>query len=206
MKKRIWNIYTIVAISLLIRVLYLNHHDFWFDEAFSWFVASKNFKSIIIASVADNHPPLYYLILHLWMDVFGNSEVALRSLSLVFGLLSVPVFYKLAKTFNEKLSLFATLLFSISPLAVYYSAETRMYSLFLLLTLCSVYVWIKLLTKINKFRALAFIITLTASIYTHYLSFLLFIPFFYTAFRNFSYKFTNIYFAFFDRFSKKLQK
>lgn len=170
--------------SLLVRVFYLNHHDFWFDEAFSWFVASKNFKDIVIASIADNHPPLYYLILHLWMYAFGNSEVALRSLSLVFGILSVLVFYNLVKTFNERSSLLATLFFSISPLAVYYSAETRMYSLFLLLTLCSVYVWIKLLKKINKFHTMAFIITLTASVYAHYLSFLLFIPFFFTAFMN----------------------
>ena len=56
----------------------------WRDEAFSYLLAKKNIIEIIFLTAKDYNPPLYYLILHFWIKIFGHSEIALRSLSLIF--------------------------------------------------------------------------------------------------------------------------
>ena len=56
---------------------------FWRDEAFSWAIASRGAR-ILPLTARDFNPPLYYLLLFAWMQVFGSSEIAMRSLSVLF--------------------------------------------------------------------------------------------------------------------------
>ena len=63
----------------------------WFDEAYSIMVAKRSASEIIRLSALDTHPPLYYLILKIWANVFGWSELALRSLSAIFYGASIAV-------------------------------------------------------------------------------------------------------------------
>jgi len=75
----------------------------WRDEAFSYFLAKKNILEIIFLSAKDYNPPLYYILLHFWMKIFGSSEIALRSLSLVFYWATIYIiFLFLTKIFKIK--------------------------------------------------------------------------------------------------------
>ncbi|MDE6138418.1 MAG: glycosyltransferase family 39 protein, partial [Candidatus Gastranaerophilales bacterium] len=84
------------------------------------------------------HTPLYFFLLHFWMKIFGDSEVAIRSLSVVFGILTVPVVYLVSSKITTKTNSLIVCLFSaVSPLLVLFSAEARMYSMVVLLVMLS---------------------------------------------------------------------
>nr|WP_276508592.1 glycosyltransferase family 39 protein [Modestobacter muralis] len=79
---------------------------------------------------------MYYLLLHVWIGVFGDGAVAVRALSGVFGVLALPVAWVLGRRLGgPRVALAFTLLLASSPFAIRYSSETRMYSLLVLLAL-----------------------------------------------------------------------
>src|SRR5437660_10814495 len=84
------SIAVLMLVSTFLRSRYL-HGQFWMDEALSVGISSHSLTSIPGVLHHDGSPPLYYLMLHVWMSVVGNSESDTHALSLVFGLLTVPV-------------------------------------------------------------------------------------------------------------------
>lgn len=129
-------IYSILLISFLLRLISLNQ-SFWLDEATSATVATKSMSEILSFAKADFHPPLYYILLHLWTMVSGTSEVGIRMVSVLFGVGTVYLVYRLSK------NSFAALLVATSPLLVYYSQEARMYSMLTFFITLSVYAYKK---------------------------------------------------------------
>ncbi|HZU40059.1 MAG TPA: hypothetical protein VE992_03355, partial [Solirubrobacteraceae bacterium] len=69
------------------------HFYYWIDEGISVGIASHPLSHIPSLMREDGSPPLYYLILHLWMAWRGHSEIATHELSLIFALLTIPVAY-----------------------------------------------------------------------------------------------------------------
>src|SRR4030043_1229997 len=96
--KKYYILIFILFLALILRLISLNQ-SFWLDETTSGYVARDfNFRQIINGFAPGYfHPPLYYLLLRVWGLFFGFSEVALRSLSVVFGVGSVWIIYKIAK-------------------------------------------------------------------------------------------------------------
>ena len=74
------------------RCAYPTESGYWIDEGIA-VDASHDFVDIPSTLVMDGSPPLYYLLLHGWMAIFGETEAATRALSLVFALVAVPVAY-----------------------------------------------------------------------------------------------------------------
>lgn len=122
----------IILLGLLLRLIGLSQ-SLWHDEAIGVLEArDSSYKEILIEfPKVDNHPPLYYLVLKGWSDLFGYSEVAVRSLSVVFGILTVFLIYKIAQKVDKKKNnlfpIFSALLIATSQLHIYYSQEARMY-------------------------------------------------------------------------------
>ncbi len=143
--------------------------SFWRDESFSYLLAKRNIWNIILLTAKDFNPPLYYLILHFWMKIFGSSEIALRSLSLIFYWATLYVAYlflvNIMKLTGKKAILYL-LLFLVNPLLTYYAFEARTYSLLAFLATLSFYALYK---KDNRLYFAATILGL----YTHY--FMLFV-------------------------------
>src|SRR4051795_11015097 len=80
----------LVVVSLLLRTTELGI-GFWIDEGLSVGIADRPLGAIPHALQQDGSPPLYYMLLHFWLDLAGRSEQGVRSLSLLCGLLAVPV-------------------------------------------------------------------------------------------------------------------
>ena len=140
----------------------------WRDEAFSILVAQTNPQEIIRATSADFTPPLFYLILHYWMLLFGTSEVVTRLLSLVFHIGTIATVYLLTKALcrelklkNQQLPLYASILTLLNPMLLYYGFEVRAYSLLTLFVTLSFYA---LVTR----RKYLYIISASLGLYTHY--------------------------------------
>jgi len=82
-----------------------------------------------IARAPFEHPPLYYMALHLWIGWFGEAEAIARALSIPFGLLLIPATYRLARCYVAPWSaLVASAVVTTSPLLVFFSREARMYA------------------------------------------------------------------------------
>lgn len=135
----------ILILGLLLRLVNINQ-SLWLDEATSIVVARDfSFSEILTKfSPGDFHPPLYYLILKIWMSLVGSSEVAARSLSVIFSLGTILYIYILGKRlFRHAVGTLAALLLATAPLHIYYSQEARMYMLVTLLAMIVAYFVIK---------------------------------------------------------------
>ncbi len=141
----------------------------WRDEAFSYFLAKKNIFEIIILSAKDFTPPLYQLVLHFWIKIFGSSEIALRSLSLIFYWTTLYICYDFMKDIfklNRNKSVFYFLIFLFNPFLTYYAFEARAYSMLAFFATLSYYTFYRKNNKLYLFSAIL-------GLYTHY--FMLFV-------------------------------
>lgn len=107
--------------------------DLWFDEALSVNIARLPLDQIPDALRQDGHPPLYYFLLHGWIEVFGIGDVAVRALSGVLALATLPlVWFAGRRLGGAAVAWTAVLVVGLSPFAFRYATEARMYSLVIL--------------------------------------------------------------------------
>ena len=124
----------LMVASLALRVGALDS-GYWIDEGIAVGIASHDLADIPRIMSQDGNPPLYYLLLHGWMLVFGAGEAATRALSLLFALLAIPAsFWAGAAVFDRRAGALAAAGAAGSPFLTYYAQETRMYSLVVLLS------------------------------------------------------------------------
>jgi uncharacterized membrane protein len=139
------------------------------DEAQSIWASTKTVPGILKYIAQDVHVPLYTLLLHFWMQIFGTQLIVVRLLSVIFFLLSIPAMFYLSNlTGGKRVALIATNLFVLSPFLIWYGTETRMYSLLTLITLVSHIAFLQMINSHLTQRKLAFLLTSIIGIYTHY--------------------------------------
>ncbi|MEY2448194.1 MAG: mannosyltransferase, partial [Acidimicrobiaceae bacterium] len=98
----------------------------WLDEALSVDIARLPLGDIPDALRHDGHPPLYYFLLHGWMSLFGEGDVAVRSLSGVFAVLALPLAWCAGRRVGGQVTAWAFVtLLALSPFAIRYGTETR---------------------------------------------------------------------------------
>ena len=121
------------------------HQSYWRDEAFSVLLSVKNIGSILTLTAKDVSPPFYYLILHVWIKLFGHTEPVTRSLSLIFHFLLVFTCFFLINHLikNWRISLLGSLAILLNPFLIEYAFETRSYTLFAFLVVTSTFFFLK---------------------------------------------------------------
>ena len=127
---------------------------------------------------SDTSPPLYYLLLHFWMLLLGSNALALRSLSILFFLLSIWIFWKVARRhLDSESALLATVIFALCPLSLRYATEGRHYSLLLLFCLLTIHIFQSTWEKeLSGAAFMELFIVALAGFYTHYFFAFLFLP------------------------------
>ena len=129
----------LMALALLLRVLLVDTQSGWLDEAITMNTVHWDWGGLVSAQLRSVHPLLYYLVLHLWLLVFGTGLVQARLLSVVCGVALVPTLYSLAEClFERRTAIVASLLLVCSPLAIWSDDLARMYALRDLLALLAV--------------------------------------------------------------------
>jgi mannosyltransferase len=110
--------------------------ELWFDEAGAIGLASHSFGSLFGAVHRGGAAPLYYVLLHFWIDAFGSGEAATHALSLVIGLLTIPAaMWAGWSAAGRRAGVFAAVLFAFSSFLTRYAQETQPYALMVLLGL-----------------------------------------------------------------------
>ena len=141
----------------------------WLDEALSVNIASLPVGDAVEALRHDGHPLLYYLLLGLWMDVFGDSDFAARALSGLFSLAAVPVIWAAAaRRLGPRPARYAAVLALTSPFAIRYGGEARMYALVLLLAATGWLLTEFALERRSPLRLAGLALAVAAGLHTHY--------------------------------------
>lgn len=123
-----------VALAAGVALRFVATSELWLDEALTVHVARLPLAEIPGALRRDGAPPLYYVLLHAWVGLFGEGNLAVRSLSGAFGVAALPPVWALGRRLGGRgVAWAATLLLATSPFAVRFSTEARMYSLVTLL-------------------------------------------------------------------------
>ncbi|MGZ4925275.1 MAG: glycosyltransferase family 39 protein [Halobacteriota archaeon] len=157
-----------ILIGALLRLYHLGTQSIWWDEAFSVWISQLSLSQIVQRTAVDVHPPLYYFILHYWIAVFGSSEIAVRSLSALFGVLAIPAIYLVGRQlFDKEAGLVGALILALSALNIWYSQEARMYSLMVLLALLSMYFFIRFVQGGTVTTSVGYVASTTLLVYTH---------------------------------------
>lgn len=157
----------VTAIGL--RWVGIGSKSLWFDEGYTAWITSLPAAEIVRVIQADTAPPLYYLLLHFWRMIFGDSEAALRGLSAMFATLSIPIFYLLARRILKHPPAIAAAmwLFALSPMQVFYSKEARFYEMMSLICLTSVYALICFLHKRSLGLFMSLVLLMAGGLYTN---------------------------------------
>jgi hypothetical protein len=161
----------LLAVSVLLHTRELDA-GFWIDEGLSVGIADRPLLDIPGVLRQDGSPPLYYMLLHVWLALAGRSEEAVHGLSVLFAALCVPVAFWAGWTvFGRRTAWIAALLVAVNPFITQYAQEGRMYALVVLLGMVSTTFWLQaFITDADAVRrapAIGFALAFAAMLYTH---------------------------------------
>jgi hypothetical protein len=144
------------------------HVWFWLDEGISVGISSHPLSRIPTLLRQDGSPPLYYLLLHVWMAVFGTSDEATHVLSLLFALAAIPVgFWAGSSLFGRRAGWITAVLVAVNPFIADYANETRMYTLVALLGLIAAATFLHAFVFRRRRYVPPFAASLTLLLYAH---------------------------------------
>jgi mannosyltransferase len=163
-------LWLIVLVGALVRLYHLDFQSLWLDEGWQYSIASaQSLRGVFDRALepAAAHPPLSYLINHLFLQV-QDSDFFLRLPSVLFGIGSLPLCYLLARRFAPPpAAVLAVLVFALSPLHIWYSQEARMYAQLIFLSLLSTIFLLNALEYAHTKWWVWYTLTVTAGMYTH---------------------------------------
>ena len=118
------------AIGLFLRLWQIAGEGLWIDEAFSVWIARQSLPAALSWLVRiDQHPPLYYVLLHLWLRL-GDDAATVRALSAIVSTLNIPAIYALGRRLlGSKVGMVAAVVLALSPFHIRFAQEARMYAL-----------------------------------------------------------------------------
>lgn len=159
---------TMVA-AIWLRWTGLNAQSMWADEGYTtWFSQFSPAEQWHLLPW-ETQGPIYHILLHYWVSLWGTSVVSFRALSALFSTLSLAVFYLIARKMwsSRSFLILGLLLYSLSYFQIWYAKETRCYALLAFLLLASVYCELLTLEKATVLRLCGCALALSATLYTH---------------------------------------
>jgi uncharacterized membrane protein len=170
-----WGAAVIAAVVLVGIVLrFYTRSDLWLDEALSVNIARLPLRQLHDALRHDGAPPLYYVVLHGWIRLFGTGDTAVRALSGLCSVATLPLAWFAGKRLGGRpVAWLAVVVLATSPYAIRYSTESRMYALVMLLVFAG-YLAVRRAIERPTIGRLAVVALVTALlVYTQYWSFYL---------------------------------
>lgn len=189
----------ICLVGLALRLIQINGFSIWHDERVSILIAnginhyevypgvvesqqlqaSADLSHVVAATIADNGNCLAYnTVLHFWLKAFGNSDLSARMLSVLFGVLLIPLIFLFAKKLfsDERLSLIVAFLTAIHPLFIAYAHQSRAYTMATFFTLAATWFFLEIIKgRATKKHYLLYSCCAAISLLTHYLTSYIFI-------------------------------
>lgn len=167
-----WVHFLIVAglsvLALLIHTYNLDYSSLSLDETFHVWHAQKPYLDVVKRATNDPNPPVFNVLISVWIKQFGIGEWALRFLSVVMGALSVVALYLLGeRNFGFRVGMMAALLFCFSPMLFRFSHLVRPYTLLMVTVIVSYGFLFECLRDSSKWKLLLYYLSTTLMIYVH---------------------------------------
>ncbi len=141
----VWFPVIIFLVNFFLKLPFLTSNDIAIDEPFTIYHSQKDWNGIYEMLQTENNPPLYYLFMHYWTMLFGTGVFSARFPSLMFSSISAVLVFKLGQRFfNLRTGIIATIIYTGSTLHTFFSHDARVYALFFLLSVISIYLFLTL--------------------------------------------------------------
>jgi 4-amino-4-deoxy-L-arabinose transferase-like glycosyltransferase len=158
----------VVVVAAGIALRFWTRSALWLDEALTVNIARRPLGQLHALLREDGAPPLYYVLLHFWMKLFGSSDLGVRSLSAVISVLTLPAAWLAGRTYGRQAAWGALVLLASAPFAIYYGTEARMYSLVMLLTGLGFLALVRAMRTPRPANLIAVAVVVAALLYTQY--------------------------------------
>jgi hypothetical protein len=157
----------LLVVSLFLRTRALGE-SLWMDEGLSIGVASQPLFDIPGVLRQDGNPPLYYMLLNIWMDLFGAGPGRTQGLSVAISLLAVPIgLWAGWSLFDRRAGLIGAALGAVNPFLTVYAQETRMYSLMVVLSMVLTAAFVHVYVYRHRKYLPLFGVVVALMLYTH---------------------------------------
>ena len=161
----------LLALATVLRALFVGKTDLGGDESFTLYMSLQSVPDLVRMLCQGDNPPLWEFLLHFWVKIFGISEVAIRSLSLIFSVLTViPIYLAGEKYFHRFAGIAASLCYCFSTFSIYMAHECRVYSLIGCCTAFSLLLFISVVHQPKPFKFILLTLVNLMLMYGHYLS------------------------------------
>jgi hypothetical protein len=161
----------IIGFAFLIRVWNINKESFWADEGWTMLLSKGPTLSDVVQTLAnDQHPPLYFILMHYWIDLTGNSEFATRFLSLMWSVIGVALIYRLgADCFSPSVGALAALMLALADNDTFLAQDARHYTQMAALATCSTLFYLRYYRYPSRINGIGWLLSSAALMYSHYL-------------------------------------
>lgn len=179
--RKLWWLIPVVAFMVagLLFSYNIGKGSIWFDEAFSTTLIQFSPLELIRLTALDVHPPLYYLVLQVWAELFGTSEAAVRSLSAICMIAAMAVGFVFVRRYFGKRASYVVLPFMVlAPFLLRYAQEARMYAMATLVCIAATYILARVHQKSTTHKPLwwvGYALLVVAGLYIHYYTALIWI-------------------------------
>ncbi len=163
------------CLNIILKFIWIDFKDISHDEPFTIFHANGSWSELLEMLSHEPNPPLFFILLHFWIKLFGISATSVRFLPLLFSSLTVIPLYKFGKLIQSRfIGLAAIIIFTFSSAHLASAHDARSYSLFVLLATMSSYFLFKILFKKqnNKSIYIALGLSYFLMIYSHHIGFI----------------------------------
>jgi len=163
-----------VGLFVASRLWHLTTYSLWADEIFSLLAARHNWSGLIAYVAGDIvHPPLFYMLLKLWITIGGESLLWLKLFPFLISVATLFPLFLLCRELKLRPSEMnlALVLIAVNGYLIYFAQELRMYSLLLFLTLCSLWLFVRFFnspTDAAKRHLMTLFVVHLLLVYTHY--------------------------------------
>lgn len=168
-----WGMVLVLLLASATRLHQLDTRSLWEDEGWTLVLAQgPTIPDIVQRMAFDQHPPLYFVFIHLWRGATGNTEFALRMLSVLTGIIAVAGIYQLGRhLFNPLSGLMAALFLALSDHHIDLSQDVRHYAQLTTLIILSTWYYFRLIQTNQPSRAtrIGYVLISVALLYSHYL-------------------------------------
>jgi mannosyltransferase len=175
-----WPLAALMVLAAALRFATLDLQSFWYDEAFTpvHVLRTSLFTTLHGVVHTENTPPLWYVLEWGIARVLGTGEVALRLLSALAGLATVPVAWAIGRELSGRraTAIAAAALVAVNPLFVWYSQEARAYGLFVLTAALAMLCFLRARAEPTPRRLALFAVTASLALLAHYFAVFLLIP------------------------------
>ncbi|HEY75189.1 MAG TPA: hypothetical protein G4O00_03285 [Thermoflexia bacterium] len=174
--KRSWSkgarigLWILLFIAYALRVGSLTLQSLWVDEGYALYFTDGNFLKVMHTIVQPQHNgPLFYFLLFWWRRIAGDSDFAIRYLSVMFNVLTLPLLFRWAKRlFTKRTALTACWLFAFSPFSLWFAQEAKMYALHMMVATGSSLVLTEAFLRGRWWRWALYALLTSTVLYSHF--------------------------------------